>query len=112
MHKFMVKFFDFMKNFIQGINVLVLLAIMLIVLNWIEALIKAQWGWMDSFRPLLDEITGLGALLMGGTFASFNVNFELKYFAAVILCVALYYPFLLLFKKSINRHCRVAIRKR
>ena len=32
--------------------------------------------------------------------------------AAVILCVALYYPFLLLFKKSINRHCRVAIRKR
>ena len=89
MHKLIIKFFDFMRNCVHGFSVLILAFVMLIVLNWIETLIKSHWTWMDLFRPLVDSFTSFSCLLMDGSFTMIDVSFELKYFAAVILCTVI-----------------------
>ena len=91
MHKFMLKMFEFSKNFIQFLKIVSLFFVMLTILYWIENLTGFNWNWIRIFTPILDVFVYIGSLFFNNSYEIFNAAFEFKYIGAIIFLLICYF---------------------
>lgn len=59
MHKQIMKFFEFLKNCVQFIKLLIILLTMFFLIYWAEMLIGTNWAWLDIFDPFFNSLIRL-----------------------------------------------------
>ena len=85
MHEFMLKFFGFLRSFLQFMKIVCLFLIILLLLYWIQNLTNAQWSWIAFLAPFFDFLLEFANSICSLSFDIFGTVFELKYLSAVII---------------------------
>lgn len=102
MHKIVLKFFDFLQNFIQFIKIVLNLSLIILLFYWVQNLLGENWGWLNLFSPIMENLIYAGSLFSQQSISVFNATFEYKYFFAFLLICFLYlldHGFLILLEK-------------
>ena len=63
MHKRIMKFFEFLKNCVQFIKLLIILLTMFFLIYWAEMLIGTNWAWLDIFDPFFNSLIVLNFII-------------------------------------------------
>ena len=90
MHKLMLKIFEFLKNCIQFIKILIIFGIMMLILYWIQNLTGIFWNWTKFATPFLDFLLDIGKTVMSGSINLFAAVFEFKFFIALLIFILFY----------------------
>ena len=85
MHELMLKFFEFLRSFLQFMKIVCMFLIILLLLYWIQNLTNAQWGWIAFLAPFFDFLLDFANSICSLSFDIFGTVFELKYLSAVII---------------------------
>ncbi len=91
MHKFMLKFFGFLKSSAQFLKVVTIFCLLCLILYWIEHLAHFNWAWLNFIKPLLDAFLEVGNAISDGSVTLFEAVFEYKYGIALIFFLTLYF---------------------
>lgn len=104
MHRLGLKFFEFLRNVLSFLKILMLLFIMLHLLYWIEHLTGSNFGWLGFFKPVLDTFLYIGEFISKGSANFAGTIFEYKYFIAVLIYTTLFFVFnfLILFVNNLE----------
>lgn len=89
MHKLILWIFESLKNIEKFCRLILVFLIMILALYWIQNLIEAHWGWMDFFKPTLDNLLNFAGSIYSFKFDFWGKTFELNYFAAMIILLCL-----------------------
>ena len=90
MHKFVMKFFENLKNCAEFLKIATVFCIMMHLLYWIQHLIGSFWGWMNFITPLLDLFIDFGESISKGAITLFGAIFQFKFFIALLAYLVLY----------------------
>ncbi len=93
MHKSILKFFGFLKNFAYFLKIFTMFYIMLHLLYWIQNLISGQFVFLKPFSPILKLFVSAGELVSDNGIELFGAAFEFKYFIALLIYVGIYFIF-------------------
>ena len=91
MHKFMLKFFGFLKSTAQFLKVLTIFSLLCLILYWTSNLANFNWTWLGFIAPLLDTFLEIGNMISNDSVKLFDAVFEYKYGIALVLFLILYY---------------------
>lgn len=91
MHKFMLKFFGFLKSSAQFMKIVTIFCLLCLILYWIEHLAHFNWAWLGFIKPLLDSFLEVGKAISDDSIMFFSAVFEYKYGIALILFFILYF---------------------
>jgi len=104
MHKFVLKCFELLREFVQFLQIVALICIIFLILYWIQNIIGASWAWLAFVAPLLKVFVSFGENISDGSITLWNANFEFKYFIATVLMFIIFYFFK--FINSIVNFCQ------
>ena len=91
MHKFMLRFFGFLKSSAHFLKIVVVFCILCLLLYWMQNLAGFNWSWLNFIKPLLDAFLNAGYAISQEKVYLFNAVFEYKYGIAIILFFAVYF---------------------
>lgn len=97
MHKFVLKLFNILRDFVQFIKILLVFEVMLLCLYWTQNLLQENWSFLNFAKYSLNMLVYWGSLVSKDSIVIFDVAFEYKYFIAVLLILGLYFVAHLLF---------------
>ncbi len=91
MHKYVLKFFLFLKNTIEFFQILTLFGLILLLFYWNQNLLNAHWGWLSFASPILGFMVELSSKITDGAVYLFDAVFELKYGMTALFFVGIYW---------------------
>lgn len=91
MHRLVLKTFNFFKNCMQFVQIVMLFSILMLLLYWIQNITNAQWSWLTFYVPFLESFVKMGEMVSKASIDLFGAVFEFKYFIAVLFYVLIYY---------------------
>ena len=91
MHKFMLKFFGFLKSSAQFIKIVTIFCVLCLILYWIENITNFNWDWLNFIKPLLNKFLNIGEAISNASINLYGAVYEYKYGIAIILFFTLYF---------------------
>jgi len=90
MHKFVLGIFTKSKSFFQFLKIVDVFMILMLIILWMENLVKSEWNWINFVRPFLEGLVSAGASINDGSINLFEAVFEFKYFIALVILLLIY----------------------
>ena len=91
MQKLTSKSFEFTKNILYFFKILVIFSILMLLFEWVEHLLNANWTWLNFIRPLLNSVLKISESINKGSTDLLGALFEFKYVIALIIFTIIYY---------------------
>ena len=91
MKNFILKMFDFLKNSVKFLEIVIIFFTMLIILYWIQHLIGTEWVWLSFFYPILDSIIFVVEYLTPDSLFNTENYVQYKYIASLLLLAVIYF---------------------
>lgn len=82
--------FGMIKSSVKFLKIVNIFVILMLVLYWIEHLIKAKWVWLNFIRPLLGYCVALGEEIYNYKTIVLGMVLEYKYVAAILILLSVY----------------------
>lgn len=90
MHSLIIKMFDFLKNSIKFLKIVILFCILMLLLYWTQNLINTHWEFLDFITPILSSFVNVGEQISKNSIKLFYATFEFKYAIAGLLMGLVY----------------------
>lgn len=90
MHKFILKFFNFLKNSAHFLKVIVMFSFFMFFIFWMQNIIGANWSFLNFIKPYFNFFLNIGTNILNGKIQVLNTYVEYKYLAVIIIFIALY----------------------
>lgn len=87
MHKIILVLFGIVKNAIQFVSIFCSFLTTIISLFWIEAIIQANWSWLDFIRPMTNAILDFSKRIIPVSYNAFGTIIDVKYITAILLLI-------------------------
>ena len=91
MHNFVLKCFDAFKSFCHFLKIVCVFCIMMLLLFWIQNLVKGEWSWMGFIAPFLSWLLDVANNIYSISFELWGAVIELKYISAIVILVGFYF---------------------
>lgn len=91
MHSVILGFFKFVRSFLHFTKIVVVFCILMLLFFWVQNLTHAQWQWLSFISPFLSWLVEEANKIYSISFDLWGTLFELKYFSALLILVALYF---------------------
>ena len=91
MKNFILKMFDFLKNSVKFLEIVIIFFTMLMILYWIQHLIGTEWVWLSFFYPILDSIIFVVEYLTPDSLFNTENYVQYKYIASLLLLAVIYF---------------------
>ena len=91
MNKSISKIFDFLKNLVKFLEIVIIFFAMLMIMYWVQNLIDVEWAWMQFFYPILDSIIFVVDYLTPDKLFNTENYAQYKYVFALLLLAVIYF---------------------
>lgn len=101
MHNLILKFFNYIRQFLHFLQIIVLFCMLTLFLFWAQNLTQGDWAILNSIEPFLNKLLDIGSSFTQESIDLFDTVFELKYLASFLILL-IFYIVLSLAKKGTN----------
>lgn len=82
--------FAFLKSCIQFVKVVIVFAILMFLLYWIQDLTGDSWAWFAIMNPFFSFLVDIGYRISDGSIMLFDAVFEYKFLIGILILAVLY----------------------